>query len=159
MRGKPAAVRGMARIGSTDGGWLSRIDVPRINRWRLPWEDQPPRPAPSNYDAYDAFGFFVGSVAADRLHRLVRPDLLRKDVSIPAPACLRPRSGLSARAAILVIRHALGMVSDHGSARANANPPSPVTSVSALICERIPEFGQPGLGFNSPTIKSHAGHR
>src|SRR5438045_188588 len=28
MRGKPAAVRGMARIGSRDGGWLSRIERP-----------------------------------------------------------------------------------------------------------------------------------
>jgi hypothetical protein len=92
---------------------------------------------PSKNDAYDAIGFFVGSVAADRSYRLVRPDLLREDVSTRAPACLCPCSRLSAGAAILVIRPALGIVSGQGSARANANPPSPVTSVSALIVARL----------------------
>src|SRR5439155_19290959 len=110
-------------------------------------------------DAYDAFGFPVGSVAAARLHRLVRPDLLREDVSIRAPARPRPRFRSSARAATLVIRPALAFLSDHGSARANANPPSPVTSVSALSEGSLRAGSKPVATLNLSHVKSHAGHR
>jgi hypothetical protein len=74
----------------------------------------------------------VGTVDFGRDHSLVRPDMLREDVSIRAPA--GPGSGPTIGATVLVISLALVVLSDHGSPRARrANPVSPVISVSAFL--------------------------
>ena len=133
-RKTPAAVRGMARIGSTDGGWLCiASNGPRKSRCRLLWENINRRNLyRATNNAYDAIGFLVGTVASGRDHSLVGPDRLREDVSTRAPT--DSGSGPSARATILVIGFALVVLFDHGSSRAgSANPLSPVTSVSAFL--------------------------
>jgi hypothetical protein len=83
-------------------------------------------------DAIDAIGFLVGSAGSGQDHSLVRPDMLREDVSTRAPT--GPDSGKAAGATFLVIGLALVVLSDHGSSRAGGTDPvSPVLSVSAVL--------------------------
>ncbi len=134
---KPAAVRGMARSGSRDGGWLCiASNGPRRYRCRLLWEIINRRNLyRAITNAYDAIGFLVGTVASDRHRLLVGSDRLREDVSIrpPTGSCAGPC------AAIPVSGFALAVLSNHGSApKGRTHPPSPVTSVSALLMHEDP---------------------
>jgi hypothetical protein len=64
-------------------------------------------------DAYVAIGFLVGTSDSGRADFVVRPDVLREDVSTRPPTETGPRA--AADAAILVIVFALVVLSDHGS--------------------------------------------
>ena len=122
-RKTPVVIRGVARIGSTEGGWLCiASNGPRKSRCRLLWENINRRNLyRAINNAYDAIGFLVGPVASGRDHSLVGPDRLREGVSTRAPT--DSGSGPSARATIHVIGFALVVLFDHGPSRAgSANP-------------------------------------
>jgi hypothetical protein len=123
VRKAPVVIRGMARIGSTDGGWLCiASNGPRKSRCRLLWENINRRNLyRATNNAYDAIGFLVGPAASGRDHSLVGADGLREDVSTRAPT--NSGSGPSARTTIHVIGFALVVLFDHGpSQAASANP-------------------------------------
>jgi hypothetical protein len=110
---------------------VHRIERPRKDGRYLLWENINRRNLHrATNDAIDAIGFLVGTVAFGRDRSLVRPDVLREDVSTRAPT--DSGSDPAAGATFLVIGLALVVLSDHGSSRAGrADPVSPVLSVSA----------------------------